>query len=145
MNPDSAWDDNSSYSQQNLFDCMRQLHHILYDPPKFQIIELFSSYLGPLHNSVPRAIPGSEQSCTWSGRETSSRGWEFAPKPPSPFQPLCSLISRGGKNLRWDAGFVGRLTGIIWRTSRSQIEGRMWPPAASASPASCLHGQKWEC
>lgn len=69
MDPGSTWDDNSSYSQQNLFGCIRQLYQVLHNPPKFQIIELFSSYLGPLH----REILSSEQSCTWRGRET----WEL--------------------------------------------------------------------
>lgn len=143
MDPGSTWDDSSSYSQQNLFGCIHQLHQILYDPPKSPIIELLSSYLGLLHHGVPREIPGSEQNRTGNGRETGTRGWDFAPELPSPFQPLCNLISRGGK--KNSAGSAGRLPDPTRWASPSRIENRVWAPAASASPASCLHGQKWEC
>lgn len=91
MDPGSTWDDSSSYSRQNLFGCIRQLHQILYDPPKFQIIELFSSYLGLLHHGVPREIQVQSRAalgfCSW------------APIPiPTSLQPY---KQRGEKKFRW--------------------------------------------
>jgi len=148
MNPGSTWEEDSSYSQQNLFGCIFQLHQLLYELPKFQIIELFSSYLGPLHDSVPSEIPGSEQSRTWSSREHGSHSWEFAAELPSPPQPFCSLISREGKKSPlgcWIRRLTGRrnLVRIVVPDRRSHVTPP--PPAASASPASCLHRQEWEC
>lgn len=51
---------------------------------------------------------------------------------------------RGEKGLHWDAEFTSRQA-----ESGAHCGPRLKiacdPPAAAASPASCLHGQKWEC
>lgn len=72
----------------NPFGCIRCLHQMLYDPPKFRIIELFSSSLGRLHQGVTSEAPGSDRSRTW-GRPAAVAGVSFwAPFfLPAPLQP----------------------------------------------------------
>lgn len=118
MDSGSTWDDNSSYSQQNPSGCVRCLHQILHDPPKFRITELFSSYLGRYQwDAWFRAQPHLEPS--------SSCGWEFASELPSSSQPLGSLISRGGdkSGLRcWALGRAARSN-----PGHIAVPDRRWP------------------